>query len=406
MDDIIRTTAPLQLDPSREQLEDQTIRLFEQRFHSHASHVSSAPGRVNLIGEHTDYNDGYVLPLAIDRYTAVAAGARRDTMLRAYSENLQSSIRAPLDDLVPRKRPSWSNYIRGIALLLQRSGATLPGVTLCIKGTIPRGAGLSSSAALEIAAAHAIRMLSGLACSDLDLIHLCQKAEHEFVGVLCGIMDQYVTTLGKTGTAMLLDCRTLDSEHIRIPPELRILILDTGVRRSLSSSGYNTRREECTMAVKILQKVLPDIRALRDVQPEDFSRYSTDLSPALRKRAQHVVNENQRVLRAAQALGEGDLDELGTLLYESHMSLKHLYEVSCTELDALVDICAECEGVVGARMTGAGFGGSVVCLAHKGAVADVNARVEREYPARTGKSALSHVCAAEDGLHGRSLTHS
>ncbi|MCK5573466.1 MAG: galactokinase, partial [Bacteroidetes bacterium] len=297
------------------------------------------------------------------------------------------------------------NYIKGIALLLQRSGATLPGVSICIKGTIPRGAGLSSSAALEIATAHALRMLGGLTCSDLDLIHLCQKAEHEFVGVLCGIMDQYVTALGQRGTAMFLDCRTLESEHIPFPPELRILILDTGVRRSLSSSEYNRRREECTGAVRILQKALPDIRALRDVQPEDFSRHSSDFSPALRNRAEHVVNENQRVLRAAQALREGDLDELGKLLYESHMSLRHLYEVSCRELDALVDICAECEGVVGARMTGAGFGGSVVCLAHQGAVADVIARVELEYPARTGISALSHVCAAEDGLHGRSLTH-
>jgi galactokinase len=395
--------SPSELDLTREQLEEQTTQLFQERFHSPPTHISSAPGRVNLIGEHTDYNDGYVLPLAIDRHTAVAAGPRQDRIFRAFSDNLQSSFRAPVDDLIPRKRPAWSNYVKGIAILLQRSGAALSGTNICIKGTIPRGAGLSSSAALEVATAHVLHALNNLTQSQMDLIHLCQKAEHEFAGVLCGIMDQYVTTLARRGSALLLDCRTLEVEQIPFPSELRLLIIDTGVRRRLSSSEYNTRREECSAALGELQKVLPEIRALRDITLEELSRHAKLLPQILQKRARHVVSENQRVMRATQALKQTDVNELGKLLYESHMSLRHQFEVSCKELDALVDICAECEGVVGARMTGAGFGGCVLCLLREDAVTEVLSRVELEYPALTGGTATPHLCLAEEGVQVRRL---
>ncbi|MGB5872808.1 MAG: galactokinase [Bacteroidota bacterium] len=398
MNEKIYTTSRPELDLTREQLEEQTVQLFQERFQSPPTHIASAPGRVNLIGEHTDYNEGYVLPLAVDRHTAVAAGARGDRVLRAFSQNLQSSFRAPVDDLIPKKRPAWSNYVKGIAILLQRSGATLSGANLCINGTIPRGAGLSSSAALEVATAHALRALNNLSHTDEDLIHLCQKAEHEFAGVLCGIMDQYVTTLARSGTALFLDCRTLEVEQIPFPPGIRLLVIDTGVRRRLSSSEYNTRRGECAAAVGELQKVLPEIRALRDINLEELSHHAELLPRNLQKRARHVVSENQRVIRATQALRENDVNELGKLLYESHMSLRHQYEVSCDELDALVDICAECEGVVGARMTGAGFGGCVLCLVQKDAVGEVTSRVDLEYPARTGSRATPHLCVVEDGV--------
>ena len=403
MNGTIRTTSRSELDLTREQLEEQTIGLFQERFRSPPTHISSAPGRVNLIGEHTDYNEGYVLPLAVDRYTAVAAAARSDRVLRAFSQNLQSSFRAPVDDLLPRQRPAWSNYVKGIAILLQRSGAELSGTNLCIKGTIPRGAGLSSSAALEVATAHVLRALNNLKQSTMDLVHLCQRAEHEFAGVLCGIMDQYVTTLARSGTALLLDCRTLEAEHIPFPAGVRILIIDTGVRRKLSSSEYNTRREECSAAVRELQTILPDVRALRDLTLEDLSRHGELLPQTLQKRARHVVSENRRVIRATRALRDGDLKELGKLLYESHMSLRHQYEVSCDELDALVDICAECDGVVGARMTGAGFGGCVLCLVQQNAVSEVTSRVELEYPARTGAVATPYLCSVEEGVRVRAL---
>jgi len=387
----------------REHLHQQIAELYAQRFHARPAWVVSAPGRVNIIGEHTDYNDGYVFPAAINRYIAVAAAPRHDRMVHAYSENLHSGFRAPLDRLDPSRSPAWGAYLKGVASLLEQSGVTLPGVNLLIQGTIPRGAGLSSSAALEVAVAHALLAAAGTSREPLEVITIAQRAEHEFAGVQCGIMDQFVAVQARAGHGLLLDCRSLEFEHIELPTEMLVLVIDSGVRRTLHASEYNERREECARAVSELARRQPGMTSLRDILPEELSEVISHLDATLARRVRHVVTENARVLRAADALRRRDPQSLGSLLYGSHMSLRSDYEVSCPELDALVDICAECDCVLGARMTGAGFGGSVVCLATEQGAREITERVEVEYPARAGKTATAHVCSVEDGVITRGI---
>jgi len=387
----------------REHLLEQTAQLFARKFHAQPSWVVSAPGRVNLIGEHTDYNDGYVFPAAINRYVAVAANRRHDRTLHAFSENLHSGFRAPLDDLDPSRSPAWGAYLKGVAHFLEQAGIVLPGANVLIQGTIPRGAGLSSSAALEVALAQALLAAAGARLEPLEVIRIAQRAEHEFAGVQCGIMDQFIAVEGKAGHGLLLDCRSLECEHIPLPDDVLVLVIDTGVRRSLHGSEYNLRREECTRAVAELARSRPGLIALRDIAPEELPGLLRGLDATLARRVRHVVTENARVLRAADALRRGDAQSLGSLLYGSHLSLRSDYEVSCPELDALVDICAECECVLGARMTGAGFGGSIVCLAGPQGAREIAARVEVEYPERTGKTATTHICTVEDGVLTREL---
>jgi len=382
----------------REHLHQQTAELYAQRFHARPAWVVSAPGRVNIIGEHTDYNDGYVFPAAINRYVAVAAGRRHDRMLHAFSENLHSGFRAPLDRLDPSRSPAWGAYLKGVASLLEQSGVALPGVNLLIQGTIPRGAGLSSSAALEVALAHALLAAAGITREPMEVITIAQRAEHEFVGVQCGIMDQFVAVQGRAGHGLLLDCRSLEFEHIELPREMLVLVIDTGVRRTLHTSEYNARRQECARAVSELAPRRPGLISLRDIRSEELPEVLSHLDATLARRVRHVVTENARVLRAADALRRRDPESLGSLLYGSHMSLRSDYEVSCAELDALVDICAECECVLGARMTGAGFGGSILCLASEQGAREITERVEVEYPERTSKTATTHICSVEDGV--------
>jgi galactokinase len=387
----------------RDPLHEQTVELYARRFHARPSWVTSAPGRVNLIGEHTDYNDGYVFPAAIDRYVAVAAGRRHDRMVHAFSENLHSGFRAPLIDLDPSRAPSWGAYLKGVAQLLMRAGIDVPGVNLLVQGTIPRGAGLSSSAALEISLAHALLAAAGATMDDLEVIRIAQRAEQEFAGVQCGIMDQFIAQRGRRGHGLLLDCRSLEFEQIPLPGEVLVLVIDTGVRRALHGSDYNARRQECAAAVAELSRVRPGLTSLRDLLPGELPALLPHLDSLLARRVRHVVTENDRVLRAADALRRGDTTRLGSLLYGSHLSLRSDYEVSCLELDALVDICAECDCVLGARMTGAGFGGSIVCLAGEQGAREIAARVQVEYPERTGQTAILHVCSVEDGAMTRTV---
>jgi galactokinase len=389
--------------PSRSAIESSAIDAFQARFGTPPAVVASAPGRVNLIGEHTDYNDGFVFPAALDRGTAVAIAPRTDDRLVMCSGNGGPEGSFPVARLYPSEDRAWTDYIIGVAALLRDRGHAIEGANICVHGNVPRGAGLSSSAALELSTALALIEQNGLSLPALDVIRLCQQAEHEFAGVKCGIMDQFISRLGKRDHALMLDCRSLDYALVPIPPGVELLVCDTGVRRALAGSEYNRRRAECEAGVRYFASRRPGITALRDVTPDDLREAGGTLDPVVRRRCEHVVGENGRVLDAAEALRAGDLSQLGKLMYDSHLSLKSAYEVSCPELDLIVDICAEADGVVGARMTGAGFGGCAICLAEKGAAPSVIARLEKEYPRVTGKNPAVYVCAVDDGAAVRRL---
>ncbi len=388
----------------KENVEEAAIAAFRSQFGTDPALVVSAPGRVNLIGEHTDYNDGFVLPAAINRRTAVAAGPRTDNKLDIAAANLNARLQVSLDDFSPGRARAWAGYVHGVACLLMARGERLGGANLAIYGNVPRGGGLSSSAALEIATAYALMALNDITVPAVDIIRLCQKAEHDFAGVMCGIMDQFISCLGRKDAALFLDCRSLDYRFVPVPPESRIVVCDTGVKRALAASAYNTRRAECAAGVAALRRVLPDISSLRDVPVAAFVKHEQLLDPTVRQRCKHVITENARVERAVSDLQNGDLSEFGKLMYDSHLSLQHDYEVSCTELDAVVDICAEEDGVYGARMTGAGFGGCAIALVHADHAEQVAGRLADEYPQKTGKTPKIFICSAEDGVRVRHLS--
>ncbi|MGI6081794.1 MAG: galactokinase [Limnochordia bacterium] len=349
-------------------------------------HVVKAPGRVNLIGEHTDYNDGFVLPIAIDRSVIMAGRCRPDRQVRVYSVDYQQLNEFSLDDIAVDNVMGWSNYIRGVLFVLQNEGYELGGLDLAVTGNIPQGAGLSSSAALEIATADMATALFDLKIEPVDTARLAQKAENEFVGVQCGIMDQFVSKLGRKDHALLIDCRSLEYRHIPwLSDQVRLLIADTRVQRGLVDSEYNRRRQECEEGLQALSKVLPGITALRDVSISQFREHAHLLDPVVRSRCRHVIYENARVLEAVAALESGDWVHLGQLMYASHESLRDLYEVSCPELNAMVEIAQSVEGVFGARMTGAGFGGCAIALVQERALENLEEAILRRYPEMIGR---------------------
>ncbi len=390
------------MSPTRDSIEQQAVSAYTKHFGRSPRAVASAPGRVNLIGEHTDYNDGYVLPGAIDRATAVAVGARDDDRLVMNPGSAQDASFS-LSRLYPSERRAWTDYLTGVASFLQVRGTPLCGANMYVYGTVPRGAGLSSSAALELATAFALIELNGLTIPPVETAMLCQQAEHEFAGVKCGIMDQFISCLGKRNHAMLLDCRSLAYEHVPIPPGVELIVCDTGVKRALAGSEYNKRREECNAGVRILSSKLPGITALRDVSPAQLHDLQGLLDPVVRRRCMHVVTENDRVGRSARALREGDLGEFGKLMYDSHLSLRRDYEVSCPELDMIVDLCAGADGVYGARMTGAGFGGCAICLVKEGCAEGVIARLTAGYHGKGGEKASVYVCSIDDGARAQRI---
>ncbi len=351
------------------------------RCHGKSPRVFSAPGRVNLIGEHTDYNDGFVLPMAIEQRTYVAVAPREDRLLRAHSLSLASTFEADLDLPGPKQRKIWGDFVEGTAQALLGRGVRLGGADLLIDSDVPAGAGVSASAALEMAVALALVSLAGR--PDFDRVELAlagQTAEHQWVGTLSGIMDQYISALGREGHALLIDCRSLEPRAVPLAlGSASILICDTRVKHDLASSEYNKRRAECQRAVELLSGKLPGIRALRDVVTEDFERYAELLPEPIRRRARHVVTENVRTLAAVEAFGAGDLPTFGRLMVESHRSLQYDYEVSCPELDVSVDTALDVDGVYGARMTGGGFGGCAVMLVENAAIASVKQAVERAF---------------------------
>ncbi len=377
------------------------ISRFEQRFGHRPAFLARAPGRVNLIGEHTDYNDGFVLPMAIDREVAVVGAPRDDRRIRLYALNFDDEAGFALDQLQRGEPADWSDYPRGVAWALREAGFDLAGFDGVLYGDVPIGSGLSSSAAIEMAVFMAFAACQP-ALAGLDRVRaakLAQRAENVFVGVNCGIMDQFVSALGQAGHALFIDCRSLDYAPVPMPGGTAVVVVDTAAPRSLAASAYNERRAQCEAAARLL-----GVPALRDLSPEIFAQRRATLPALVAQRAEHVIYENRRVLDAVAALRAGDVATFGRLMNASHDSLRDLYEVSSPELDAVVEIARGVSGVYGARMTGAGFGGCAIALAEQTAVDALRDAVMREYPARTGRQPSIYVCTANDGASWRLLT--
>ena len=370
---------------------------FEQTYGTEPS-IFRAPGRVNLIGEHTDYNDGFVMPAAIGFYTWAAVSPRSDRAIHVRSEEFNEALELSLQELSGPPRHHWSDFVRGVAAVLQSQGHEPQGANLIIEGQVPMGAGLSSSASLEVATALALLGESRTEVSQFELVKMCQKAEHEYVGTRCGIMDQFIAVFGQEDHALMLDCRTLESEALRIPQDARLVICNSMVKHNLAAAGeYNRRRADCETGVSILRRSLPQVRALRDVTLTDLEAHRNELPEVVYRRCRHVISENQRVLDAADALRSGDLDDFGRLMLESHQSMRDDYEISVCELDLLVEIASESDGVYGSRMTGGGFGGCTISLVQSQAVEEFQRTITQKYKDETGISAPVYVCSAAQG---------
>jgi len=344
---------------------------------------------VNLIGEHTDYNDGFVLPCAIDFASYVACSPRRDRLVRVASLNIAEQFEFSLDDAPDDSIPAWTKYVQGVALILERSGYRLSGADLLIDSNVPIGAGLSSSAALEVSVGYTLSTISGHTVEGMELARIGQMAEHEFAGVRSGIMDQFASVFGLRGHALFLDCRSMEWSAIPVP-DAKFVVCNTKTEHELADGEYNKRRAECEEAARLLGKT-----SLRDVLPADISE--ANLSPLLLKRVRHVVYENERVIGAVDSLKSGRVEEFGRLMNRSHDSLRDDYEVSCKELDIMVNLARELPGVLGARMTGGGFGGCTINLIESGAEGDFARSIFEMYAAATGITPEIYHVEAGDG---------
>ena len=358
--------------------------------------VYRAPGRINLIGEHTDYNDGFVMPAAIKFYVWIAIAPRNDRKLLLHSINFSETVEIDLQAGV-EPRNHWSDYVSGVAVILEQAGHHLQGANLLIRGDVPVGSGLSSSAAIEVASGLALLENSGLDVHRLELVQLCRRAENDFVGARVGIMDQFISGCGQAGHALMLDCRSLEYRLLPLPPEVSLVVCNTMVKHELASSEYNTRRAECEEGVRLLSGSLPGIRALRDVSLAELEARAGMLPEIIYKRCRHVITEDARVSEAAAALEKGDLETFGALMAGSHRSLRDDYEVSCAELDLMVELAAQQEGVYGERMTGGGFGGCTINLVRVDAVDEFQSRIGAAYEKSTGLAPQIFVSPAAEG---------
>jgi galactokinase len=360
----------------------------------------AAPGRVNLIGEHTDYNQGFVLPMAVDRHTVVAAATSELKVIRVHSINLGQHAEIDLNKPYAPGQRHWVEYVEGVARVLREQGIPITSADLVIASDVPIGSGLSSSAALEMSVGYALLQLTGQQVDLVTLALAAQKAEHVYAGAKVGLMDQLASAFGKRQHALLIDCRSLERTLIKLKiGDHAVVVCDTNVRHELAASEYNQRREECEHGVEILKQYLPNIRALRDVSVADFEAYQSVLPEPIRSRCRHVVFENDRTLHAAEALRNGDLAEFGKLMKQSHESLRYDYEVSSRELDLMVEIALAQKGVVGARMTGGGFGGCTVNIVQRNVLDEFSENVRRIYHERTENQASIYVVEAADGVH-------
>ncbi|WP_318513406.1 galactokinase [Photobacterium leiognathi] len=359
------------------------------------SHLIQAPGRVNLIGEHTDYNDGFVLPCAINYQTVVAAAPRTDNIIRVVSVDYDNAtdefdLTQPIEF---QQDKMWANYIRGVVKCLLERGLTFTGADIAVTGNVPQGAGLSSSAALEVVIGQTFKVLYNLEISQADIALNGQQAENQFVGCNCGIMDQMISAEGRENHAMLLDCRSLETQAVSIPEDMAVVIINSNKKRGLVDSEYNTRRQQCEEAARIF-----GVKALRDVTIEQFNAKAHELDELVAKRARHVITENDRTVEAATALRNHDMKRMAELMAQSHASMRDDFEITVFEVDTLVNIVKDVIGEQGGvRMTGGGFGGCIVALVPPTLVDDVKAAVEAKYQATTGLKESIYVCQAKDG---------
>lgn len=376
-------------------LKEKTQSLFAEKFGYPATHTFQAPGRVNLIGEHTDYNDGFVLPCAIDYQTVISAAPRTDRTVRVIAADYDNqtdefSLDAPI---LTHDSQQWSNYVRGVVKHLLNRDKSFGGADLVISGNVPQGAGLSSSASLEVAVGTVFQQLYHLPLDGAQIALNGQEAENQFVGCNCGIMDQLISALGKKDHALLLDCRTLGTRAVSMPQGVAVIIINSNFKRTLVGSEYNTRREQCETGARFFQQP-----ALRDVSLEQFNAVAAELDPLVAKRVRHVLTENQRTVEAADALERGDLQRMGELMAASHASMRDDFEITVPQIDTLVEIVKETIGDKGGvRMTGGGFGGCIVALVPEDLVSQVQEAVAAQYEAKTGIKETFYVCKASEG---------
>lgn len=376
-------------------LKETTSALFTRHFGYPATHTIQAPGRVNLIGEHTDYNDGFVLPCAIDYQTVISCAARDDRQVRVIAADYDNqsdtfSLAAPI---TPHETQQWSNYVRGVVKHLQKRCPDFGGADLVISGNVPQGAGLSSSASLEVAVGKVFQTLYQLPLDGAQLALNGQEAENQFVGCNCGIMDQLISALGKKGHALLVDCRSLETRAVPMPQGAAVVIINSNFKRTLVGSEYNTRREQCEAGARFF-----GVPALRDVTLAQFNQAAGELDPVVARRVRHVITENARTLEAAEALARGDLKMIGRLMAESHASMRDDFEITVEQIDTLVEIVKAAIGDEGGvRMTGGGFGGCVVALVPENRVDSVRQAVAEQYQARTGIKETFYVCTPSEG---------
>lgn len=377
-------------------LQELTQSVFTQHFGYAPTLTVQAPGRVNLIGEHTDYNDGFVLPCAIDYQTVISIAKRDDRQIRVLAVDYDHQVdQFALDQpIVPHEQLQWANYVRGVVKHLQQRNGKFGGADLVISGNVPQGAGLSSSASLEVAVGQALQTLYQLPLDGVALALNGQEAENQFVGCNCGIMDQLISALGQPDHALLIDCRSLATRAVPLPDDVAVVIINSNVKRGLVDSEYNTRRQQCEQAAGFF-----GVKALRDVSQQQFNAREHEMDPLVAKRARHIISENARTLAAAEALASGDLARMGQLMAESHASMRDDFEITVPPIDALVEIVKAAIGEHGGvRMTGGGFGGCIVALMPQRLVEPVRAAVQREYPLRAnGLQETFYVCTASAG---------
>lgn len=370
---------------------ERIVKEYKQRYASLPGFIVRAPGRVNLMGEHTDYNDGFVLPMAIDRAVWIALSPSEEQRIVIHSLNFAHTASFDLENF-HKDTTSWVEYLKGVTWAYQNAGMELYGWKGVLFGDIPIGAGLSSSAALELATARAFALVSNISWDVLSMAKLCQKAENQWIGVNCGIMDQMISAAGVEGHALLIDCRSFKIQHVPLPSETAVVVLDTGTRRGLRDSEYNERRVQCEIATQFFE-----VTSLRDVSFEKFEERAIKLNSLIRRRARHVIAENERTLQSVVAMERDDPVALGELINDSHQSLRNDFEVSCPELDIMVNCALEHEACFGARMTGAGFGGCAVALVHADATETIVSNVTKCYRRSTGKTPKIYICGSADG---------
>jgi len=376
-------------------MEQALSRKFRDLFEEEAFLVRS-PGRVNIIGEHTDYNNGFVLPAAIDKAIYVAISKRMDNEVRLFSAEFNESFNTSLSDIKPVK--GWPNYVLGVVDQLKKKGYNITGFNMVLDGNVPIGAGLSSSAAVECASIFALNNLFSLGVSKMEMVKMAQKAEHEFAGVMCGIMDQFASMFGMRNHAMKLDCRSLEYEYVPLHLQgIKIVLLNTNVKHSLSSSAYNTRRQECLQGVEWVRQNHADVQSLRDITIDQLKKFVAPKDELVYRRCKYVVDENLRLQSACEDLMKGNIDSLGKKMFQSHEGLSKHYEVSCSELDFLVNAVQNNPDVLGARMMGGGFGGCTINLVREEGIEELVKHLSGAYQQHTGLELSTYIAQVEDG---------